>query len=321
MADNESQIPGPPPLPHDSADEKGQPKAVPVHTHPPTHQPEPAASASLPAPRSRSLDDDLSAPLNMPEDASPPAPVSKKPKTPMPIGKIVVGLLVLILLAGGGYGGYKFWWSKRNKPAVTPTAAKSTASSPAPSTAKTSDVPDVTGTKKYTNAALSLTLNYPSTWTATDGTDGGVRFVSPDFTYKTTNKGTLTGNFRIYIRQGARPPDSKYIGRGVAIQPSEQLTYTQPTSSQRKQTYVSFFGLDTADNFAYFFVAGNFNLKKDDTLGPNYGKEADTYIISGGYSAKDLVDDMATNTVPTTSFQTTKAYKQAIDIIKSLQLQ
>jgi hypothetical protein len=147
-----------------------------------------------------------------------------------------------------------------------------------------------------------------------------VRLESPDFSYQTTSKGTVTGNFRIYIRKGARTVDGKYIGRGYAFQPSEKLVYAQPALGQRADTYLSLFGLDTPDNFAFFLIAGNYNLNKGDTLGPDYGKEIDTYIIAGGFSAKDQKDDLATNPVSTEMVKISNAYKQAQVILKSLQL-
>ncbi len=230
---------------------------------------------------------------------------------------IVIGILILMALIGFGVG------KLLNRKKTPASSAKTTSQNPttsSPTALKVSDVPEVAGTKTFTSTALGVTLTYPVGWT-TNETGGGVRIESPDFNYMTTDKGVVAGNFRVYIRKGARETDSKYIARGVATQPSEPLTYSAPTSIQRKTTNLSFFGLDTPDQFAYFLIAGNFNLKKGDTLGPNYGKEADTVLVTGGYSAKSLADDFATNQVPLGSFQQTNAYKQAIDIIKSLKLQ
>ena len=182
------------------------------------------------------------------------------------------------------------------------------------------DLPTTTATKEYENGPMGLTLTYPSDWTATETTDNGTRIESPVFNYKNLDGDPVSGNFRIYIRKGARAADRKYIGRGVAIQESLKTIYKKPAVGQRADTLVTNFGLDTADNFAYFFVAGNFQLKVGDTLGPDYGKEPETFIISGGYSSKDLKDDMATNTVPVDYISKSNAYKLAIEIIKSLQL-
>lgn len=199
----------------------------------------------------------------------------------------------------------------------------STASSPAAATETKvvpKDIPDANETKQYENGPMGLTLTYPTTWTATETADSGVRIESPLFSYQNLDRNSISGNFRIYIRKGARPVDSKYIGRGVAIKPSEKLVYKEPAVGQRADTLLSLFGLDTSDNFAYFFVAGNFQLKMGETLGPDYGKEPETFIVAGGFSSKDLKDDMATNPVSVDLINTSNAYKQAIDIIKTLQL-
>jgi hypothetical protein len=67
-------------------------------------------------------------------------------------------------------------------------------------------------------------------------------------------------------------------------------------------------------------VAGNFSLKKGDTLGPGYGTEPDAYIIAGGYTSEDLSEDLATNKVPIESYAYSSAYLEALEIIKSLKL-
>ncbi len=100
----------------------------------------------------------------------------------------------------------------------------------------------------------------------------------------------------------------------------EKLIYVSPAPNQRPETNLSFFGLDSSDHFAYFMIAGNFSLVKDESLGPEYGTEPETYIITGGYSSNELAEDMATNPVPLEYFSTTTAYKQAIEIIKSLKI-
>lgn len=182
-----------------------------------------------------------------------------------------------------------------------------------------SDIPEAPLSELHTGDHPRIEFNYPKTWTITEVGDG-VRVESPEFSYMTSNQGSVTGNFRIYIRTGARQQDSKYIGQGVAIKPSEKLTYAAPAVGQRSDTLLSSFGLGSPGNFAFFLIAGNFQLKEGDTLGPDYGKETDTYIIAGGYSSKDLGDDLATHTVPADMYNKTRAYTQALDIIKSLKL-
>lgn len=220
--------------------------------------------------------------------------------------------LLIILLAGLGFGGYT-WLHKKPVPKPAPQPAT-------PTTAQ-KDVPDAKGTKVYESGLLAVKLTYPDTWKATESADRtSVRLESPDFSYQSSAKGTVSGDFRISIRMGARDIDDKYIGRGYAMQPSDKLTYSAPAAGQRPDTYLSLFGLDTPNNFAFFLIAGNYNLKQGDSLGPSYGKEAETYIISGGFASKDLADDLATNPVAPALVKTSNAYKQAVDILTSLQL-
>ncbi len=263
----------------------------------------------------------LGGPLELPASSAskerPASPHDPKKK----IGRVMLIIFtVLLAAAAAGYGSWKIFSRKPANPTnSTSSSAESSKKSAATSPTKTSDVADVTGTKTFKSDVLHLEFIYPSGWTATEA-GGGVRVESPEFDYQTTTQGIVNGIFRIYIRQGAREADGKYIGAGVATQDSEKITYSQPTSGQRKETNLSFFGIDSPDHFAYMFVAGNYSLKKGDTLGPNYGKEADTYIVMGGYSAKSLTDDFATNKIALETYKDSNAYKQALDIIKSLKL-
>lgn len=257
----------------------------------------------------------LGGPLELPEDNTthqPPAPQQTKPRRKVGKTAIIILAIALVLVAGGLLA-----W-KLTKPKSN-TAQNSNSNAQTADTAKT-DLPASTGTKAYKNDIMRLSFTYPDNWTVTED-KGTVTVVSPEFSYKSSDKGDVTGHFKLYVRQGAQTEDSKYIGKGVAIMPSEKLVYTNPAPSQRKDTNLSFFGIDTPDNFNYFLIAGNFDLKKGDTLGPNYGKEADTFIIGGGYSAKDLKEGLAMNNISVDQFQQSAAYKQAIDILKSIQIQ
>jgi hypothetical protein len=241
-----------------------------------------------------------------------PAPIKKSHK------KLWLTLVIILAVAGLGYGAWTFFGKK--KPS-TQSNTNNTQTATQQTETITKDVADADGTKEYENGFLGVDLTYPNTWTATEGINGeSVRLESPEFSFDTTDKGPVTGNFRIYIRKGARTIDGKYIGRGVAIQPSEKLKYTDPAPGQRTETNLSLFGLDDTENFAFFMIAGNFELKKGDTLGPNYGKEAETYIIAGGFSSKEFKDDLQTYSVPPDYLKTSNAYKQVVEILKSLKL-
>lgn len=225
-----------------------------------------------------------------------------------------LGILVLVaLVSAGAYFGWKYFEGKDSSAPETPQVS-------APVENQDTGQPEVGElTEEYSSSELRLDFKHPSTWTVTEGA-GGIRVESSDITYTSIDDEQIEGNFRLYIRKGARDVDSKYIGRGVAIKASEELVYNDPEPGQRKETNLSFFGLDMPDNFAFIMVAGNFSLKKGDTLGPGYGTEPDAYIIAGGYTSEDLSEDLATNKVPIESYAYSSAYLEALEIIKSLKL-
>ena len=241
-----------------------------------------------------------------------PAHLPQAPKSKKSRKRLVVGLLTLIVLAGLGYGGLKLFSSnpathetaQTNEPTRTPPPADTTTAS--------------TG-KTFTAETLAVEFQKPDGWTVTEK-DGAITAKSAVLDYKSLDGGTVHGYFRVYIRKMARDIDSKYIGRAVAMQPTEPLTYTSPATSQRKTTNLSFFGYDDSSNFAFFMITGNFNLKKGDTLGASYGKEADTFIIVGGYSADDNKDDLSFHKVATSDVESAEVVKQAIDLLKSLKV-
>jgi hypothetical protein len=229
---------------------------------------------------------------------------------------IIIAVIAIIVIAGGAVAYIRF--------ALGDDASGGDSQAPAPvQTEKvdpvTRDVPDTVNTETFKSTALGIDFSYPNTWKVTEA-DNGLRIESETFTYKAITAAEIKGSFKIYVRMGARPADSAIIGRGYAIAPSQKLTYTKPLAGQRSDTLITPFGLDEPNNFAYFMIAGNFQLAKGDTLGPNYAKEADAFVIAGGYTSPDQKVDLATNEVPATTYDKSNAYKQAIAILESFQV-
>lgn len=255
---------------------------------------------------SNSLNELPDRPVYKPSPARAPKPSHKGPV-------LVISIVIFLIVAG--LLAWKFVINK-SKDGASTAANTTAAKAPAPTTSV--DVPKATATETYTSSALSLALKYPKTWKVQEAT-GGIRIESPQFSYPASNLGSVDGIFRVYIRQGARKVDGAYIGGGIAIKPSDKLVYTQPAPGQRKETLLSSFGKGSIDIFSFFLIAGNFQLKQGDTLGPDYGKEPDAYIIAGGYTTTSAIDDLATNAVSLDYYAKTNAYNQALQIIGSIQ--
>lgn len=257
-------------------------------------------------------------PMQVPGEPLPNYDPVQPPSKGLSRKRLILVVVGLILIGGVGFAAALFT-DKKDRVEAPSSNTQATENPRMDNVAD--DVPTGGATKTHKANFPRVEFTYPTTWTVTEDTEQeGVRIESPEFSYTSITGGAIKGNFRIYIRQGARQQDSKYIGRGVAALPSETLTYVDPAPGQRSETFLSLFGLDSSDNFAFFLIAGNFSLQKDESLGPEYGREAETYIITGGYSSKELTDDLATNQVPLEFFSQTNAYKQAIEILKSLKI-
>lgn len=238
----------------------------------------------------------------------------KRPRNYKTIG-IVVGVAIVTLAV--------CWWFFLRDTSPTPEAAQNQSVEESLAQIESEqgfdDVRQVNSTEEFSADRPNIDGEMPTSWEF-EQLDQAATLQSPDFTFTTTDGAEANGYFRIYLREGAAPEDADYLGRGYASQASEKISYTQPASSQVSSTYLSFFGLDETDNFAYFFVNGNFNLDIGESLGADFGKDDGAYIISGGYASDELEDTMATHKVPLDYFDQTNAYKQAVDIIKSLQI-
>lgn len=235
------------------------------------------------------------------------APVKRRPRLKKPL----IILVLLLLLGGLAYGGLHLLDSPQ--PATVADNEPVAKQPPAEKTPSTAEL------KTYTAETLAVEFKYPADWKVSEK-DAGITVTAPDFEFPTVDGANQTGTFRIYIRNGARANDSKYIGRAVVIQPTEQLVYSQPNPNQRKQTELSFLGYDDTSSFAFVMITPGFKLQKGQTLGAKYGSEASAYIIAGGYSTAANKDDLSFQPVPTASFMNSTAYKQAIDILKSLKV-
>ncbi len=278
---------------------------------PPAKQPA-AADGVAPAPTevTSTPESDLPNP-SLEDEALPQPPNLKKSRK-----GLVIALVIVLLLAAAAAAWY---FLLRNQPAPAPEPAPQTSAEQQSDVGD--DVPEAENTETFTSDPYRITFKYPKTWTVNEEQDNSLLIQSEDFTYQSADQGeSKRGNFRVYIRKGATTADSEIIAKGIAVEPSQSLTYTSPTPGQRTETNLTNFGLDSASNFAFLLITSNFNLKAGDVLGPNFGQEVDTFIIGGGYSESSLKPGLATNSVPLEGFNETNAYKQALAIIQSLEI-
>ncbi len=164
-----------------------------------------------------------------------------------------------------------------------------------------------------------IDFKYPTGWKVNEDT-GEITVTSPKTKIEDFGGENIETEFKILIKQGADQSDSEYLGRGFAVTKSMPVKYSDPAAGQRKKSFITDFGLDSSDNFAYFVLQGNFELEKDETLGPDFAKEADAILISGGFYGEDSEDKTKLVYLDPEVYQANETYLTAVEIVKTLRL-
>lgn len=267
-------------------------------------------------------ENEVSIPEDIPQehltDVSPMSsvPIEKAPKS-MIIRRLFFLLLAIALIVVVLIAAWKLIPAKNSGPKPVQNQqnqAQSTSADPV-----SLALGDTHLTQIYKSDALSLEFNYPQGWKVSEQ-DNSIIVKSPSFDLQDKTGASSPTYFKVYIKKGATDAEGKYLGRGYAIAPSEKLVYTNPAPGQRKTSYLTDFGLDNPDNFAYLVVEGNFNLAKGDTLGPKFASEPDSFLLTGGFATDQQKDGLETVQLPMDSYKQNLAYKTGVQIIQSLQL-
>jgi hypothetical protein len=266
-------------------------------------------------------------PVNVPKDvpqdhlshaALPGSPIERAPKSEI-IKRLVYLLVAIIAIAVVGFAAWKLIpsLSSKNEKTEQPNQSSQTQETTQASPEELA-LGSTALTKDYSSDILQLELKYPESWQVSEK-GNYILIKSPGFDIADKSGVTSKTYFKVYIEMStAGTTDSKYLARGYAIAPSQKIGYTDPGPSQRKETYLTDFGLDTPDNFAYFILQGGFKLAKGDTLGPTYASETEAYLIAGGFGSEQQKDNLQTRIMPMDGIKQDMAYKTGLEIAKSI---
>jgi hypothetical protein len=248
-----------------------------------------------------------------PKPAAAATPRRKKHRWP-------IVLFIFILIAAAAVGAY--WFGSRQASKDQPaTQAKTTKQTPAttPKAAqqKAASVP----TKHYDSATYTLGLDYPQTWTLSD-TAAKLTVVSPTVPL-TTAKGSVNGHVVVTL-QNKQATIAGYPQSGaVASLESKKLTYKQPTSIQRAQTYLSYLGYTGQSGLDALYVTGDNGYQAGQTVPMSDVVPGDPLISVTFESCTS--DDCSTGTptmltLQASSWQSNAANAQVETLLKSIQL-
>ncbi|HSX30349.1 MAG TPA: hypothetical protein VLE99_00325 [Candidatus Saccharimonadales bacterium] len=155
-----------------------------------------------------------------------------------------VVIVSLLLVAAGMAAAY--WLGTRHTAPAVPS--KTAAAQPQPQQV-------ATAVQRYTSTLYTLSFNHPGNWVVSD-TAAKLTVTSPPIKL-TDLRGPTVGRVVVTI-QNQQTSVAGYPADGaMANLASQQLTYAQPSSVQRAQTYVSYIGYKSPNGLDALFLTGD----------------------------------------------------------------
>lgn len=166
--------------------------------------------------------------------------------------KLAAAVVILVAAAAGSYWLGNHQARQKEPPAVI--ATKRSGSQTKQSTRQTQTA--ITPTKNYSSTNYGLSFDYPKTWTVSD-TTAKLTITSPP-TQLTTADGNKSSVQVVVTMQNPQAAIPGFPANGaVASLASDHVTYKQPSTVQRAQTYVSYLSYSTANGLDALYVTGD----------------------------------------------------------------
>jgi hypothetical protein len=161
---------------------------------------------------------------------------------------IVIG--VVLLIAAAAFGAYWLGGHEASK--------KSHGSNTAlpPKTQATSTQPVSVPTKHYDSTTFTLGFDYPENWTVND-TAAKLTVTSPAMPLQSAIGAKVNAHVIVTIQNQQTTISGYPSGGALAALGSDRITYKQPSSLQRAQTYVSYLSYTTPNGLDMLYVTGD----------------------------------------------------------------
>ena len=173
---------------------------------------------------------------------------------------LLIGLIIIGLLGGGAYAYLKFV----KEPADT---AKKQAAAVQTKPAVTKPEPTEVATSHHDSSFFNLGFDYPEKWAVVDNGDGKIIVSSPASKLKTAAGQQEYIQTVMTIAAKGQNLAAFDKGNGQAVRDSEKIKYSNPTSVQRAETYITFTQYATASTTTAgidaVIVTGDFGYLKN----------------------------------------------------------
>jgi len=169
-------------------------------------------------------------------------------------------LIVLVVIAAAAIGAYAIG-DRAAAPAKPKHQSQQAVKKSTPSTVQ----PETAPTKSYTSSNLSVAFNYPGNWKVND-TAKLLTVTSPD-TLLTNAAGAKVKVRTVVTVQPKQTAITGWPENGaVEVLPPYVMTYTQPSSIQTGQSYVTYLGYTQTDGLDAIFVTGDSGYQQNQAV-------------------------------------------------------
>lgn len=175
---------------------------------------------------------------------------------------LLAAVVIICLVIAGVVAWQHFSHDKAKTPATTSTVRSATESSNNQTVAGTQ-------TRTYTATDFNLSFQYPDTWTVVNNGTGPMTVTSPSTQLVSAPGQKVTGQIIMTIQAQGQLPAAFSAGIVLAVLNSQKYSYTNPTSSQNVQTYLSFVqyaATTTKGGLDAIYLTGNDGYTKDQVI-------------------------------------------------------
>jgi hypothetical protein len=155
-------------------------------------------------------------------------------------------LLVIIVLAAMG----AYWFGNHQADKASVTQAK------VPATQSQNVTPISVLTKHYDSTTYTVGFDYPENWVVADNA-AKLTVTSPSLQLTAQDTTKVSGRIVLTIQNPQSMVPGFPAAGAIAALESDKVTYKQPTSIQRAQTYVSYLGYGSQNALDTIFITGD----------------------------------------------------------------
>lgn len=229
--------------------------------------------------------------------------------------KKLLSLVVLLAVLVGGTA-FAFWYGNdqaaKNAPLKKPATTKAATNTNTPATLK-----------DFNSVNFGVSFKYPETWKVTDGA-GQIIARSPRIQFTGPTGSTFTGQVMLTFSQKGQNSLTRLTSdNAAAVRDSEKVTYTQPSSEQRGETYISFvqYTASASDQLDAIYVTGDNGYLKDQLIPKGDIANNDPLIVATFLKCSDnSCNDTSPTSISPAMWTNVNFKNQITEILTSLSL-